>query len=96
MLNHSKMPEYLEEVCKQFGVEEDVPLSMSKKRVSSEPRQIYYLVCDKKDIPISYIQRFLEERTGSSPLHSTIIYGRTKAKVLCELDPFIKGFVENI
>ena len=62
------MPEYLEEVCKQFGVEEDVPLSMSKKRVSSEPRQIFYLVCDKKDIPISYIQRFLEERTGSSPL----------------------------
>ena len=96
MLNHNKMPEYLDEVCKEFGVDKEVPLSMSKKRVSSEPRQVFFLVCEKKDIPISYIQRFLEEQTGSSPLHSTIIYGRNKAKILCEEDPYIASFVEGI
>ena len=31
MLNHNKMPEYLDEVCKEFGVDKEVPLSMSKK-----------------------------------------------------------------
>ena len=96
MLNHNKMLEYLEEVCNEFGVDKEAPLSMSKKRVSSEPRQVFFLVCEKKDIPISYIQKFLEEQTGSSPLHSTIIYGRNKAKILCEEDPYIASFVEGI
>ena len=96
MLNHNKMPEYPTEVCKQFGVDEDVALSMSKKRVSSEPRQVFFLVCEKKDIPISYIQKFLEERTGSSPLHSTIIYGKKKAKEMYDHDPEIARFVESI
>jgi hypothetical protein len=89
------MLEYLEEVCNEFGVDKEAPLSMSKKRVSSEPRQVFFLVCEKKDIPISYIQKCLEEQTGSSPLHS-IIYGRNKAKVLCKEDPYLSSFVEGI
>jgi chromosomal replication initiation ATPase DnaA len=94
-MNHNKIPHYVSEVCKEFGIDKATMLKNTKRRSSSEPRQIFYLVCHNNGIPITYIQDWLAGQDFTVD-HSTIVYGKKRASLLVSEDPDLKEFVDNV
>ncbi len=52
---------YLNRVIRIMNIDKDVVFKRTKKRESTESRQILYWVCDQRPIQHIYIQKYMQE-----------------------------------
>jgi len=67
----------IDNLTQHYGIPQDEIFSKRKDYQSVEPRQLFYYLCNKKNIPAVTIEKFLHAQ-GYTVHHSNILRGITK------------------
>ena len=86
---------YADDVQERFGLSKRQMFRKTKQQEYVDARQMLYLLCDRSNIRISYIKRYMEG-VGHRVAHSTIIHGIKKAKKVMKEDGDYRSVVSNI
>lgn len=89
------MEAYVGIVLNRFYVTEEEFFKKSKSRRLANARYLFYYLCRDREIPITEIQRFMDENGYNIP-HTTIIYGSNVMKKRVEEDRDYKDVVNGI
>ena len=82
-------------VASAYGVSESSIFKETKRPSITEPRQVLWMICDKKGIRISAIRDFTNER--GLPIHqSTVIRGIARAKKIADIDRRVYDLIAEI
>jgi len=86
---------YAEDVQERFGLSKRQMFGKTMHQEYVDARQMLYLLCDRNNIRISYIKRYMNKE-GKSVHHSTIIHGIKKAKKVMKEDEDYRSVVSSI
>jgi hypothetical protein len=71
--------QYVSKVCELFDIEPDDLIKKTKERNIVDARQLLFFLCEKRQIKIIYIEKWMND-VGFKVGHSTIIHGIRKVK----------------
>ena len=87
---------YIDSVQARFGLSNSQMFGKKKQqREYVDARQMLYLLCERSNIRVSYIKRYMEE-VGHKVTHTTIIHGIRRAKQVMKEDNGYATIVSNI
>jgi len=84
---------YADEVCKLYGIEDDMLFTKTKRRDCVDARHLLYYLCSVRPMRLVYIQEYMAERGYDIP-HSSIHHGIAQVKK--RLDNQDADYVETI
>lgn len=84
----------VDEVSDIFGVSKEDVFTKTKKRRVVEARYALYYMCERKKMPLIYIQEFMGDN-GYSIDHPTVIYGIKRVKDKIRRDPDYKTYIKR-
>lgn len=87
--------QYVSKVCNLFDIEPDDLIKKTKHRTIVDARQLLYFLCDKRQIKIIYIEKWMNE-AGFKTGHSTIIHGIKRVKDRIKGDNDYVSIVKDI
>jgi chromosomal replication initiator protein len=87
--------QYVDKVINLFGISRDDLFSKSKKRNLVDARQLLYYLCSKRNIQVTYIQKYILEN-GYDTVHSTIIHGIAVVESKVKEDRDYESIVNSI
>ena len=83
---------YVKEVCRLFGISNDMLFTKIKRRDVVDARQLLFYLCRERQMSVRYIQEYMMDN-GFSIHHSTIGYGINKVEKRMVND---KDWLENV
>ena len=86
---------YIDSVQARFGLSNKQMFAKNKRQENVDARQMLYLLCERSNIRVSYIKRYMEE-VGHKVTHTTIIHGIRRAKQVMKEDKDYATIVSNI
>lgn len=87
--------QYVDKIVSLYAIPRSWLFTKVKKREVVDARHMLYHVCIERNIPVSYIQRFMHGY-GYAIGHSTIIYGIKVMEEKVATDPDYKQIVNKI
>jgi hypothetical protein len=86
---------FVSAISREFGIPEELIFERTKKRLTVDARQTLFYLCDKHDIPITYVQDYMKG-LGLDMAHSTIIHGKNITADRLQYDEYLKDFIESL
>ncbi len=94
-MNAELFKTYAGNVQERFGISREQMFAKKKQQEYVDARQMLYLLCDRRGMRISYIERYMKE-IGHDITHSTIIHGIQRAKKVMHEDDEYKKIISKI
>ncbi len=86
---------YAEVIASEMNIETQEIFTRLKRRHLVDSRQVLFYLCNKSQINVSYIQKFMEEN-GLHMEHSTIIHGINRIDGLLSTNKPMQDFVKSV
>jgi chromosomal replication initiation ATPase DnaA len=86
---------YLENIIKRYSIPKEWIFSKNKKMEVVDARHMLYYLCSQRNIPVSYIQRYMD-MNGYVIGHSSIIHGIKSIEYKVQADTDYKQLIKNL
>lgn len=87
--------QYVTAISDMSGVHPADLFSKNKTRAISDARHILYYVCNKRNMPASYIRKYMSDNGYDIGFHP-IAYGIKCVEKKIELDPDYRSIIESV
>jgi chromosomal replication initiation ATPase DnaA len=87
--------QYLNAIVKLYKIDKSVIVSNNKEKDVVDAKQMLYYLCNKRQMTVSQIQKFMAEE-GYDPKHCSIIRGIKRIELKVADDPDYKTITTRI
>jgi|TARA_R110000796_G_scaffold98304_2_gene205732 chromosomal replication initiation ATPase DnaA len=94
-MNEHIFQSYIDNITQHFGISQKYIFSKGKKLNKTQPRQLFFYLCNKKGIPVVSIQRFLEKNSFKMH-HATIFQSIKRIGEIVEGDPDYTPLIKKL
>jgi chromosomal replication initiation ATPase DnaA len=95
-MNEHIIQSYIDNVTMHYGLTSEFIFSKGQTVERTEPRQMFFYLCNKKGIPVVVVQKILLDKYGFDMHHATILQSVRKIAEMIEGDGDYTNLIDKL
>jgi len=95
-MNEHIIQSYIDNVTMHYGLTTEFIFSKGQTVERTEPRQMFFYLCNKKGIPVVVVQKILLDKYGFDMHHATILQSVRKIAEMIEGDGDYTNLIDKL